>query len=82
MAGSTMHTITPTELVSELQEQVAQLKRENQSNGLWKVLIETCNNIIENGNKKEWYYFKTFILTSNVCNIYVSCCIFFLCFFF
>ena len=38
------------------------------SNALWKVLISTCNDIlmIENENKKAWYYFKTFIITSNV----------------
>ena len=53
------------------------------SNDLWNVLIETCNDIIENGSKKEWYYFKTFILTSNVCNIlYVSLYVFFLFFVF
>ena len=36
------------------------------SNDLFKVLMKTCNDIIENENKKEWYFFKTFILTSNV----------------
>ena len=46
------------------------------SNDLWKVLISICNDIVESGNKKEWYYFKTFILTSNVCNICLANCIF------
>ena len=31
------------------------------------MIIFQDNDIIENGNKRDWYYFKTFILTSNVC---------------
>ena len=40
----------------------------NKRNNLWIALMNTCNDIIENGNKKDWYYFQTFILASNVCN--------------
>ena len=37
------------------------------STAVFNALMRTCNDIIENGDKKAWYYFKTFILTSNVC---------------
>ena len=37
------------------------------SDDLSQTLLDTCNNIIANGNEKDWYYFKTFILASNVC---------------
>ena len=47
---------------------VAAENRNMDSSRLWTTLIKTCNDIINNGSKKDWYYFKTFILTSNVCN--------------
>ena len=36
------------------------------TNNLWQVLTDTCNDIIQDGNKRDWYYLKTFILESNV----------------
>ena len=44
------------------------------SDDLSQTLLSTCNNIIVNGNKKDWHYFKTFILASNVCTV---CCKFY-----
>ena len=46
-------------------------KNDNNDSGsdngeLWNCLINLCDDIIKNGNKKDWYYFKTFILSSNV----------------
>ena len=40
---------------------------DNTNTELYNNLIKLCSDIIENSNKKEWYYFKAFILTSNVC---------------
>ena len=39
----------------------------NSKSDLWSSLLNTCNDIVQNGNKKDWYYFQTFILASNVC---------------
>ena len=48
----------------------------NTNNNIRDRLMETCKDIIENGNKKDWYYFQTFILNSNVCITYfVTCCV-------
>ena len=47
---------------------------DNDTNDLWQTLMKTCNDIIENGNKKDWYYFKTFILPSKV-SFFTECII-------
>ena len=36
---------------------------------LWNVILTASNDIIQNGNKKDWYWFKNFILSSNVCGL-------------
>eukprot|EP01083_Nonionella_stella_P110064 321828_1 len=36
------------------------------STELWKAIATVCKDIIENGNKKEWFWFKKCILPSNI----------------
>eukprot|EP01084_Bolivina_argentea_P283043 484653_1 len=36
------------------------------SSNLWKTLVSTCNDIIVNHSKRDWYYFKTFIVPSTI----------------
>eukprot|EP01083_Nonionella_stella_P073837 199931_1 len=36
------------------------------STKLWHALSKTCTDIIQNGNKKQWFWLKTFILPSTV----------------
>ena len=42
-------------------------------NKLNKIIMQTCTDIINNGNKRDWYWMEKFVLPSTVCTLFLFC---------